>query len=130
MRKLETALAKKDPSQDSDVSSGIICALIREGAPTLLLISWEGKRWVMPWVHFHYAWHERESEFERIKLCYSSHDVSLEGLRLERLVEPLSKYGVEWIRSYEKRYLHLCPQDFPFVERILIEQKDAGKFEA
>ena len=77
----------------------------------------------MPWIHFLYAWYESESELDRIKLYYSSHEVSLEGIRLEQLVEHFSKFGVEWIRSYDNRYSRLCPQELPFIEKIQVEEK-------
>jgi len=123
MKNLKSSLSQKSDSQTPDSAAGIVCASIREGSPTLVIIAWEGRRWVMPWVHFLYAWHEHEEEFERIEMRFSSHDISLEGIRLERLLEHLSKYSVEWIRSSDKRYLHLCLPDLPFVEKILVKDK-------
>ncbi len=124
MKNLKNSLTARGDAQASDDPSGIICASFREGAPTLVIITWEGKRWVMPWIHFQYAWHEDQEEFELMKLYYSTHEVSLEGVRLERLVEHFAKFGVEWIRSYDKRYLQLCPQELPFIENIHIEEKE------
>ena len=124
MKNLKSALSQKSESKSIDGSSSIVCASIREGSPTLVIIAWEGRRWVMPWVHFLYAWHEHEEEFERIEIRFSSHDISLEGIRLERLLEHLSKYSVEWIRSSDKRYLNQCPQDLPFIEKIKVKDKN------
>ncbi len=76
----------------------------------------------MPWIHFLYAWHEDCSEFERMKLYYSSHEFTLEGIRLEGVVERLAKFGVEWVKCYDKRYLALCPQELPFIWKILIHE--------
>ncbi|HAV13665.1 MAG TPA: hypothetical protein DCX06_09295 [Opitutae bacterium] len=123
MKNLENNLAKRNDPQCPDEPVGIICASFREGAPALVIITLEGKRWVMPWVHFLYAWHETRQELEQISLQYNSHKVLIEGVRLESSIQQFSKFGVEWIRSYDKRYLPLCPKDSPFIEKILIEEK-------
>ena len=103
--------------------NGVLCASIREGSPSLVLINLEGKRWVIPWIHFLYASYENLQEFERIELFYSSHEILLEGHRFEILLKHLSNYGVEWIRCYDKRYCQLCPKELPFIEKIVVEER-------
>ncbi len=123
MKKLENTLNKRSERSEPDKGSGIVCASIREGAPTLLLLGVEGRNWVLPWVHFQYAWLVRSGEEETIKLFFSSHELSLEGVRLGSLLEHFAKFGVEWVRAYDRRYLELCPNEQPFVYRIKVEEK-------
>ena len=112
-----------DNKQNTDESKGVLCASFRDGAPALLLHTLDGKRWVMPWVHFLHAYHEKSGESEQIGMFYSNHEILIEGVRLQPLVERLSKYDLEWVKCFSKRYLKLCPQDLPFIERITIEEK-------
>ncbi len=77
----------------------------------------------MPWIHFLYAWHEQCTEFERIRLFYSTHEILIEGVRLQPLIEHVSKFDVEWVKCFNKRYATLCPQGLPFLERIAVEEK-------
>lgn len=123
MKKLENALNKRSEGPESGEGAGIVCASIREGAPTLLLFDVDGRNWVLPWVHFQYAWLERCEGDEIIRLFYSSHEASLQGVRLESLLESFAKFGVEWVRVYDRRYLELCPNEQPFVYKIEVEEK-------
>ena len=130
MKKLQDSIRKRGEDRDGmkvSENSGVVCVSFREGAPALALITLDGKRWVLPWVHFLYAWYEDLSEIERIRLHYSTHEVFLEGVRFIRLVEQLSNFGVEWIRNYDKRYLPLSPSDMPFVAKIVVDEKSESK---
>ena len=108
--------------QETDDSKGVLCASVRDGAPTLVIIPLDGSRWVLPWIHFLYALYEDLHEYDRIKLFYASHEVRLEGLRLKELINHFSSYRIEWIRSYDKRYAELCPKDLPFISMIKVEE--------
>ena len=110
-------------SRQVEESQGVLCASVREGSPTLVLINAGEKRWVMPWIHFLYACYEDLHEFERIELFFTSHDIVLEGYRFLELVKHLSSYKVEWIKCYDKRYVQLGPNDLPFVTKIVVEEK-------
>ncbi len=112
-----------DGSQSNDTAKGVLCASIREGSPTLLLLAMDGKRWILPWIHFLYACYEDLHEFERIELFFSSHDILLEGDRFQDLLKHLSGYKVEWLKAYDKRYQQLCPNELPFIMKIVVEEK-------
>ncbi len=77
----------------------------------------------MPWVHLLHAVYESDGELDRIELTYASHVVTIEGVRLFGLAERIAKFGVEWVRRYDKRYLRSCPKDMPFMERIEVAEK-------
>ena len=66
-------------TQSKEKSKGMLRASIRDGSPTLLLLALDGKRWILPWIHFLYACYEDLHEFERIELVFSSHEIVLEG---------------------------------------------------
>ena len=104
----------------------MLCASVRDGAPTLVIIPLDDKRWVLPWIHFLYALYEDLHEYDRIYLFYSSHKVRLEGLRLKELINHFSSYRIEWIRCYDKRYAELCPEDLPFISMIKVEETLPG----
>lgn len=130
MKKLQDSIRKRGEDRDGmkvSENSGVVCVSFHEGAPAIALVTLDGKRWVLPWFHFLYACYEDLSEVERIRLHYSTHEVFLEGVRFIRLVEQLSKFGVEWIRNYDKRYLPLSPSDMPFVTKIVVDEKSESE---
>lgn len=130
MKRLKDSLVKSGDDPDdlkAFEKSGVVCVSFREGAPALAIIALDGNRWVLPWVHFLYAFYENLSEIERITLYYSTHEVLLEGVRFVRLMEQFSKFGVEWIRSCDKRYMPLCSSDLPFVAKIVVDEKNEEK---
>lgn len=110
-------------NQEMEDHKGVLCASIRDGTPTLVIIPLDGNRWILPWIHFLYAFYEDLHEYEQIKLIYSSHNIQLQGLRLQELVKHFSSYRVEWVRCFDKRYEELCPKDLPFISKINIEDK-------
>ena len=110
-------------NRETEDSKGVLCASVREGAPTLEIIPLDGNHLVLPWIHFLYALYEDLYEYDRINLFYSSHDVQLEGLRLRELIKHFSSYRVEWVKCYDKRYAELCPKDLPFITKIKVEEK-------
>ncbi|MDQ8184228.1 hypothetical protein [Pelagicoccus sp. SDUM812002] len=124
MRKLNSLTSADGTGEESGKRSGVICASVREGAPTLIIEDASGRRWIMPWVHLLHAVYESERGLDRIELSYASHTVTLEGVRLGGLVERIAKFGVEWVRRYDKRYLLSCPKDMPFIERIEVADKN------
>ena len=102
MKNLKSALSQKSDSQTLDSAAGIVCASIRKGSPTLVVIAREGRRWIMPWVHFLYAWHEYEEKFERIEMSGGISDetvitiAALSGVLLENV-----DFGFpHWCRSF------------------------------
>lgn len=110
-------------SQNIEEPTGILCASFRDGASALRLITTGGKQWVIPWIHFLYAYHENHIELEHVRLFYSSHEIRIDGVRLQPLVEHLSRFNIEWIKCFDKRYLVLCPHDLPFIQQIRVEEK-------
>ena len=110
-------------NREAENSKGVLCASVREGTPTLVVIPSVGNQLILPWIHFLYARYEDLHEFEQIQLFYSSHKVQLHGIRLKELVKHFSSYRVEWVRSYDRKYSELCPKDLPFVSKIKVEEK-------
>lgn len=102
---------------------GIVCVSKREGSPTLAITDGDGKRWIMPWAHLLHANYTCEAGEHRIELVYVTHEVICEGTCLESLAEGLAKFAVEWVRCYDKRYLELCPEGRPFLNRIEVSVK-------
>ncbi len=123
MRSFKSVPSGDGTNGDSGKRSGVICASIREGGPTLTIEDASGRRWIMPWVHLLHAVYESDGELDRIELTYASHVVTIEGVRLFGLAERIAKFGVEWVRRYDKRYLRSCPKDMPFMERIEVVEK-------
>lgn len=110
-------------TEEVTAPEGILSASNREGAPTLLIKPQDDQRLIIPWIHFLYGNYKDLEDTECITLFYSTHDVCLEGVRLEPLFERLAKFGVEWIKANDKRYMARCPQDLPFIERISVTEK-------
>lgn len=110
-------------TQEVRAPEGVLSASLREGAPTLLIKTQDGLRRSLPWIHYLYGDYENLNEIERITLFYSSHEVCLEGVRLEPLFERLAKYGVEWIKAHDRRHLARCPKESPFIQKITVSEK-------
>jgi len=113
----------QNSTQKVRAPEGVLSASLREGAPTLLIKTQDGHRRMLPWIHFINGDYENHNEIERITLFYSSHEVCLEGVRLEPLFERLAKYGVEWVKAHDKRHLACCPAGLPFIQKIAVSEK-------
>jgi len=111
-------------TQEMRASEGVLSASLSEGAPTLLIKTQDGLRRIFPWIHFINGDYENLNEIERITLHYSSHEVCMEGVRLEPLFERIAKFSVEWIKANDKRLMARCPQGSPFIEKISISEKN------
>lgn len=110
-------------TQEMRVPEGVLSASLSEGAPTLLIKTEDGLRRIFPWIHFINGVYENLKEVERITLHYLSHEVCIEGVRLEALFERIAKFSVEWIKANDKRLKSRCPQGAPFIEKISVSEK-------
>lgn len=62
---------------------------------------------IFPYQQFLCAHHVYTAVGETLKITLSTHEVTVEGLRLEKLVAALQEFSVEWIKPLPTRYREL-----------------------
>lgn len=62
---------------------------------------------IFPYQQFFGAHHVRAVAGETLKITFSTHEVTLTGLRLEKLLTALEEFAVAWIKPLPSRYRDL-----------------------
>lgn len=62
---------------------------------------------IFPYQQFLCAHHVHTAVGETLRITLSTHEVTVEGLRMEKLVAALQEFSVEWIKPLPTRYREL-----------------------
>lgn len=62
---------------------------------------------IFPYQQFLGAHHVRASACETVKITLSTHELTLTGHRLEKLLAALQEFALDWIRPFPMRYRDL-----------------------
>lgn len=63
---------------------------------------------IFPYQQFLGAHHLRTTANETMKITLSTHEITLTGQRLEKLLAALQEFAVDWIRPLPRRYRELA----------------------
>ena len=107
---LQQGLRKHREGEVTAVSA--VTAEERQSA--LVIATWEGKCWVLPWAQFVSA----QVDGERIDLSFASCLVIVTGKNLHGLLDLFAAYRVAVLREFPADYRRKLADGEPFISRI------------
>jgi hypothetical protein len=81
----------------------------------------EGETFILPYQHFVTAHFQRQDNGEVLTISFASHQLRLEGRRMEEIVEALQEYAVAWISPTPVRYERLREGDSAAIAKLEIK---------
>lgn len=76
---------------------------------------------IFPYQQFLGAHHVRTAADETLRITLSTHEVTLTGHRLEKLLAALQEFAVDWIRPLPTRYRDLSASTEPVITSIEVK---------
>ncbi len=80
-----------------------------------------GEVFIFPYQQFVFTHHVRLPEAAALKIAFSTHEISVTGNRLEKLLTALQELAVDWIRPLPARYRELGEGDEPVITSIEVQ---------
>ncbi len=100
--------SKDSPGERENVNHSISECWHREPDRTCLRVEVRADEvFIFPYQQFFGAHHVRTMAGETLKITLSTHEITLTGLRLEKLLAALQEFAVAWIRPLPTRYRDL-----------------------
>lgn len=101
-------LSKDSASErEDDVRVAFECWHRERDRPCLRVEIRRDEVFIFPYQQFLGAQHLRTADNETLRITLSTHEVTLTGLRLEKLLSALQDFAVDWIRPLPERYRNL-----------------------
>lgn len=94
------------------------CVSVGEQTPGLVIATWQGESWVLPWSHLvSVRWEGPEGQ-ERLSLTFTGRAVAVRGRNLCPLLADIAGFRLGVLRELPADYQARFPTDAPFVSRI------------
>lgn len=90
------------------------CVTAEERQSALIVSSWQGDSWVLPWSHFVSA----RLAGDRIELTFANVLVTLTGQNLPPLLDDIAAFRLGCLRDLPAHYRRKSVEGLPFVTRI------------
>lgn len=110
MSTLHQSLAKRREGEAATVS----CVKSEESQPALLVSTWQGVNWVLPWAQFVSA----RLEGDRIELTFGNCVVVVSGENLPALLGDIAAYRIAALHEMPAEYRRKAIDGEPFISRI------------
>lgn len=107
---------------------GVSCVSAAAPIPTLVVCTWQGETWVLPWSHFVSA--RLTDGAGRLEVAFTHCAVLVTGEHLAGLVEDLAAFRIGCLRDLPASYRKKAAEDEPFITRIEIQATGEGKVKA
>ena len=112
-------LSKASRGKREDVIHDTSDCWHRERERTCLRVEMQpDEGFIFPYSQFLVAHHVRAASDETLKITLSTHEITLTGQRLEKLLTALQEFEVDWIRPLPLRYRDLTESDKSFITSI------------
>lgn len=114
MSSLKEAVAERRAAQ----AAGASHAISSSPAATLVVSTWQGETWVLPWAQMTKAHFGGSSAPERLELSFPHLLVIMHGYRLRGLLDDLAAFRLSTLRDFPPDYHPPGEAGEPFVARI------------
>jgi hypothetical protein len=99
-------------------SAALACASVGEQTSGLVIATWQGESWVLPWSYLiSVRWDGPEGQ-EKLSFAFSGHAVVVHGRNLRPLLADIARFRLGCIRALPADYQAKFPDDAPFISRI------------
>jgi hypothetical protein len=105
--------------------AGVACVSAAAPVPALVVRSWQGETWVLPWSHFVSA--RLAEDAGRLEVAFTHCVVLVTGEHLAGLVEDLAAFRIGCLRDLPALYRKKGAEGEPFISRIEIQTTGEGK---
>lgn len=102
----------------------VTCAAPSEQTPTLVLSTWQGENWALPWSHLESAQLVGTKGDEQLVLAFTKHRVTISGENLRGLWPDVVLFRVGCLRDLPAQYRSKMSAGSPFITRIEVEKFD------
>lgn len=102
----------------------VTCVASAAQAPTLMLSTWQGENWALPWSHLESAQLLGAKDHEQLVLSFTKHRVTISGDNLRALWNDVAAFRVGCLRDLPARYRAKVTAGSPFIARIEVEKLD------
>ena len=90
--------------------------------PTLMLSTWQGENWALPWSHLESAQLGGAKDHEQLVLSFTKHRVPITGDNLSALWDDIAAFRVGCLRDLPLSYRGKVSADSPFITGIEVEK--------
>lgn len=98
--------------------AGLSCVSVQAQTPSLLIHTWQGESWVLPWSHFSCARFNVSDGNEQLDLSFANCRVIVIGEQLSALIDDLAAFRVGCLRDLPSEYRQPTTEGAPFISRI------------
>jgi hypothetical protein len=103
--------------QHRTAESASSCVTADERQSALVVSSWQGESWVLPWSHFVSA----RLGGDRIELTFANVTVTLTGQNLTALLDDIAAFRLSCLRDLPADYRRKPLEGQPFITRIEVQ---------
>ena len=90
-------------------------------APTLMLSTWKGENWALPWSHLESAQLVSAKDHEQLVLSFTKHRVTITGDNLRGLWDDIAAFRVGCLRDLPRQYRSRVNAGASFITQITVE---------
>lgn len=102
------------------------CAASPTTLPTLVVRTWKGERWALPWSRLDHAKLFEAEGQQRLILTFTTHCVTVTGENLHLLWDGVAAFTVGSLRELPAEYRLKPVDDAAFIRRIEIQVRPEG----
>jgi len=114
MSSLKESLLERRAAKAADAS----CAVASAPTATLVVSTWKGDTWVLPWSQLANARFGGPHGSERLELAFPSCHVVIHGRRLRSLLDDLAAFRLVSVRDFPPEYRPPAETTDAFIARI------------
>jgi hypothetical protein len=116
MSVLQQSLEKRRATETSEFA----CVTISAPTPAVVIASWSGESWVLPWAHFVAARYNSSNEEETLELSFAGHTVVASGRNFRRILDDLASFRIGWLRDLPTEYEAQGRDEETYIGRITV----------
>jgi hypothetical protein len=114
MKTLREEIAERRQPKAAEAS----CIVASAPASTLIVSTWQGETWVLPWSQLSNARFGGAGGSTRLELTFPNHVVIVHGRRLRGLLDDLATFRLSLLRDFAPDYDRPVESGHPSVARI------------
>ena len=108
--------------------AAISCVTGSAKTPALVIRTWSGETWVLPWSRFQSARYVGEDAGGHMVLSFTGHCVTVRGANLRGLLDDIAKFRVDCLRDLPPQYRSGAGAGAPFIADIEIRPMADASF--
>ncbi len=103
------------------------CVAVKDRARSLQLKFWNGEVEIFSWSHFIKAKYEEAGKSKQVRMDFTGHEITIQGIHLEELLDNLAECRIRWLKEFPKAYRPSpMKENDVHIRKITVKKREKG----